>query len=144
MMISVQRTGVRGMWANCWLLMTMVRVCVTAILAGLGYKIIEAKDGLEALLVYQAQRDDISLIIMDVMMPRMDGIAATKVIKVSNPSAKVILMSGHSEHDSAEAKADAFIHKPFTSKDLLETVQKVIQDDCPVPWVTQLQQPGFS
>jgi CheY-like chemotaxis protein len=132
------------MWANCWLLMTMVRVCVTAILAGLGYKIIEAKDGLEALLVYQAQRDDISLIIMDVMMPRMDGIAATKVIKVSNPSAKVILMSGHSEHDSAEAKADAFIHKPFTSKDLLETVQKVIQDDCPVPWVTQLQQPGFS
>jgi len=143
-MISVQRTGVRGMWANCWLLMTMVRVCVTAILAGLGYKIIEAKDGLEALLVYQAQRDDISLIIMDVMMPRMDGIAATKVIKVSNPSAKVILMSGHSEHDSAEAKADAFIHKPFTSKDLLETVQKVIQDDCPVPWVTQLQQPGFS
>jgi len=114
----------------------MMRNAVTAILAALGYDIVEAKDGLEALLVYQARRSEISLIIMDIMMPRMDGIAVTKVIKATDPYAKVILMSGHSEFDPAEAQADAFIPKPFRGKDLLELVQKVLQDDRPVPWVT--------
>ena len=40
------------------------------------------------------------------------------------------------EIDPAEAQADAFIPKPFRGKDLLELVQKVLQDDRPVPWVT--------
>jgi len=115
----------------------MMRVCVTAILAALGYDIVEAEDGLEALQVYQTRRAEISLIIMDIMMPRMDGIAATKVIKATDPTAKVILMSGHSEHDPAEAQADAFIPKPFRGKDLLELVQKVLQDERPIPWVTE-------
>jgi len=122
----------------------MVRVFVTAILATLGYDIVEAKDGLEALLVYQAMRSEISLIIMDIMMPRMDGIAATKVIKATDPSTKVILMSGHSEHDPAEAKADGFIPKPFSGKDLLEVVQKVLHEDRPIAWVTEQQQQSFS
>ena len=121
----------------------MVRVFVTAILATLGYDIVEAKDGLEALLVYQAMRSEISLIIMDIMMPRMDGIAATKVIKATDPSTKVILMSGHSEHDPAEAKADGFIQKPFSGKDLLEVVQKVLHEDRPIAWVTEQQQQSF-
>jgi len=73
-------------------------------------------------------------------MPRMDGIAAAKLIKAADPSAKVILMSGHSESDAAEAQADAFVPKPFRVKDLLEAVQKVLQDDRPLPWVTPPQQ----
>jgi len=118
----------------------MMRVCVTAILTALGYEVVEAEDGLEALRVYQARRSEISLIIMDIMMPRMDGIAAAKLIKAADPSAKVILMSGHSESDAAEAQADAFVPKPFRVKDLLEAVQKVLQDDRPLPWVTPPQQ----
>jgi len=122
----------------------MMRICVTAILTTLGFDIVEAKDGLEALLVFQARRDEISLTIMDIMMPRMDGIAATKVIKASDPSAKVILMSGHSELDPTEAQADAFIPKPFRGRDLLALVQRVLQDDRPVPWVTAQQPQNFA
>ena len=107
----MQRPGIGGSMGKLLVVDDdeMVRVFVTAILATLGYDIVEAKDGLEALLVYQAMRSEISLIIMDIMMPRMDGIAATKVIKATDPSTKVILMSGHSEHDPAEAKADGLV-----------------------------------
>lgn len=109
----------------------MMRECLTAILAASGHEIVSARDGVEALLIYKERRDEISLIIMDVMMPRMDGLAATKVIKAADPSAKVILMSGHSEQDPGEVQADAFIPKPFMGKDLLELVQKVLQQDRP-------------
>jgi len=105
----------------------LMRECVTAMLTALGYEVIQAKDGLEALLVYQAMRDNIALIIMDIVMPRMDGIAATKVIKAADPSAKVILMSGHSECDPSEAKADAFLPKPFSSKTLRDTVEQILK-----------------
>jgi len=117
----------------------MMRNSVAAILAALGYDIVEAKDGLEALLVYRARRAEISLIILDTMLPRMDGIAATKVIKATDPCAKVILMSSHSEFDQAEMLADAFIPKPFRGKDLLDMVQKILQDDRPLPWVSAQQ-----
>jgi len=72
----------------------MVRDFVTAILATFGHDSVPAGDGVEALLAFQYLRHQISLVIMDIMMPRMDGIAVTKVIKEANPSAKVILMTG--------------------------------------------------
>jgi CheY-like chemotaxis protein len=112
----------------------MMRICVTAILNALGYEVVEAKDGLEALLIYRARRAEISLIIMEIMMPRMDGIAATKVIKATEPTAKVILM-GHPGHDLLEVPADAFIYKPFNARDLKEAVRRVLQDDRPTSWV---------
>jgi CheY-like chemotaxis protein len=111
----------------------MMRICVTAILDALGYEIVEAKDGLEALLIYRARRAEIALIIMGIIMPRMDGIAATKVIKATDPTAKVILM-GHPDHDLSEVPADAFIYKPFKAMDLKEAVRKVLQDDRPTSW----------
>ena len=113
----------------------MMRECVTAILTAIGYNVVEAKDGVEALKVYEAMRSEIALIIMDIIMPRMDGITATNAIKAIEPSAKVILMSGTSEQLPVEEKADAFLSKPFRGKDLVEMVQKVIQDLKPIPWV---------
>jgi len=113
----------------------MMRLCVTAILTAIGYDVVEAKDGVEALRVYQAMRSEIALIIMDIIMPRMDGIAATNAIKALEPSAKVILMSGTTEQLPTEAQADAFLSKPFRGKDLVEVVQTTLQDLKPVPWV---------
>ncbi len=111
----------------------MMRICVTAILDALGYEIIEAKDGLEALLIYRARRAEIALIIMEIIMPRMDGIAATKVIKATDPTAKVILI-GHPDHGLSEVPANAFIYKPFKAMDLKEAVRKILQDDRPTSW----------
>lgn len=104
-----------------------VRESVAAVLSAFGYGVIQAKDGLEAILLYRGMSASISLIIMDVVMPRMDGIAAARVIKEMNPFAKIILMSGYSEQPPMEVKPDGFIPKPFKSKNLRVIVEQVLQ-----------------
>lgn len=110
----------------------MMRVCMVAILTSQGYEVVEAADGLEALMVFQTMRSEIPLIIMDVMMPRMDGIAAATAIKESDPSVKIILMSGHSENDPAQSKADAFLPKPFLTRELMAVIDRLLQEDHPM------------
>jgi CheY-like chemotaxis protein len=103
----------------------MVRESASALLAMLGHQIIQAKNGLEAVIIYLAKHDRIQLIVMDVTMPKMDGITATRAIKKEFPSAKVILMSGHSDQLIPE-EADSFLLKPFNYKDLREKVEQVL------------------
>jgi len=110
----------------------MMRICVATILSTQGYEVVEAKDGVEALQVFQAMRGEIPLIIMDVMMPRMDGITATRAIKESDPSTKVILMSGHSENDPLQSKADAFLAKPFLCKELMAVIDRLLREGHPI------------
>jgi CheY-like chemotaxis protein len=104
----------------------LVRETVAALLANLGHDIIQARDGLEAFLIYMAKFDKIHLVIMDIMMPKMDGIAAAKAIKKEHPSAKVILMSGHS-NQVIPREAEALLLKPFRYNDLCETVEQVLE-----------------
>lgn len=104
----------------------LVRESVAAILASFGHDIIRASDGLEALTVYTAKHPSIDLIIMDIVMPKMDGIAAARAIKEIYPSARIILMSGHSDQ-CCPAEADAFLPKPFPSKTLYDTVEQVLR-----------------
>lgn len=102
-----------------------LREAMAAILAALGHDVLHARDGLEALHIHKAKHDQIHLILMDIKMPKMDGIAATKVIKETYPSAKIILMSGNPEHVPVEA--DAFLSKPFRSKDLFQIVHQTLE-----------------
>jgi YesN/AraC family two-component response regulator len=99
-------------------------------LASFGHEIIHARNGLEALTIHLARYPDINLTIMDIMMPKMDGIAATKAIKEIHPSAKIILMSGHSDQ-CCPVEADAFLPKPFRSKTLYDTVEQVLKAATP-------------
>jgi len=103
----------------------ILRESVAAILSTLGHEIIHARDGLEALLIYKARHDKIHLVLMDIVMPKMDGITAAKAIKDAHPFAKIILMSGNP--DKTSAQADAFLSKPFRSKDLFAIVQQTLQ-----------------
>jgi len=100
---------------------------MAAILASLGYDIIKARDGLEAVRLYKEKHAKINLIVMDVKMPGMDGISATIAIKEINPSIKVVMTSGLT--DQIPSCADAFLTKPFRSKDLLETVQSLLDNN---------------
>jgi len=104
----------------------MIRESVAAILASFGFEVIEARDGLDALLIFQAKRAEIMLIIMDVSMPRMDGIAAANVIKAADPTAKVILMTGFTEIP-LPVEVDAILPKPFKSRVLRDTVAQVLK-----------------
>jgi CheY-like chemotaxis protein len=116
----------------------VVRNCVAEIFGVMGFEVIQACDGLEALEVYQAQRGVITLVFMDITMPRMDGITSTQKIRAINPSAKVILSSGgFAEHLLSDAKPDAFLPKPYSHATFCDVVRRVIQTglspDSPLP-----------
>jgi CheY-like chemotaxis protein len=104
----------------------LVRESLAALLRLLGHDIIQAKDGLEATTIYLSKHDKIHLVIMDIVMPKMDGIAATKAIKKEHPSARIILMSGLSDQ-LPPVDVNAFLCKPFRYKDLCETVEEILK-----------------
>ncbi len=89
-----------------------------AMLNQLGYKTILAKNGKEAVEIFQKENANIDLIILDMIMPGMDGLTAYEHLKEINANVKVILSSGYSISDKVKeivAKGcDEFIQKPFT------------------------------
>jgi len=110
---------------------SLLRECVKAMLAPLGNEVVEAKDGLEALMVFQALPGEIPVIIMDINMPRMDGMAATSVIKAAAPATRIILYSGCHQALPPDVPADAFLAKPFHSRELLSLVQRFLGEKNP-------------
>ena len=87
-----------------------------------------AKDGNEAVELAQQLRPDV--ILMDIRMPDMNGIQATKIIKEVSPKTPVIALSAFAFEDTIrEAKAvgcDDFMSKPFKVEDLIEIIKKYI------------------
>jgi len=109
----------------------MLRELAVEILVEVGFHVIQAKDGLEALDVFRAEQEGIILVIMDLTMPRLGGIEAFRKIREWAPLAKVILSSGYTELGLAESlkelKPDGFLHKPYKVSDLKEVAQRVLQ-----------------
>jgi CheY-like chemotaxis protein len=105
----------------------LARVSMAAILAMLGHEIIQARDGLEALLIYRMKQLKIHLVLMDIAMPRMDGIAAAKVMRAVNPAARIILVSGDAAQVPPEVEPSGFLLKPFRSKALCAIVQQALE-----------------
>lgn len=89
-----------------------------------GYNVIRAYDGIDAL--EALEHNDIHLVIIDVMMPRLDGIAATSKIRM-NKNVPIIILSAKSEYtDKAiglNVGADDYIAKPFNAIELLARVK---------------------
>jgi CheY-like chemotaxis protein len=79
-----------------------VRAVLRAVLADIAFDMAECSDGDEALASYEAFRPD--LVLMDVRMPRMDGIEATVLLKKAHPTARIVIVSDH-EHDDLRAAA---------------------------------------
>ncbi len=93
-----------------------------------GYKVITANDGKEAVALYSRHREKIRLVLMDMMMPVMDGQASIRELRKANPEVKVIAVSGLTEKGKI-AKTDdalAFLMKPYSAEKLLNTIHEVI------------------
>jgi len=107
----------------------MVRSLMATVLEEAGFEVLTAVDGVEALSVFEANADRIRLILLDMMMPRMDGEKVYAEIRARRPGAAIILMSGFSEEQVTRGISDAdakFLKKPFQITDLLDTVQDVL------------------
>ena len=99
------------------------------ILSKNGYNVVgEAENGAKAVEKYAELKPD--LVLMDITMPEMDGIAALKSIKSSDPGATVIMCSAMGQQamviESIQAGAKDFIVKPFQPDRVIEAVKKVV------------------
>lgn len=106
-----------------------MRKLVHDFLAKAGYRILEAGDGAEALDVFFAN-NDIALVILDVMMPKMDGYAVLKEIRSYSKVPVVMLTARGEERDELkgfELGVDEYITKPFSPKILVARVQALLR-----------------
>jgi len=100
------------------------------ILKSLGYNVLTARGGREAIEKYKANRERISLVILDMVMPEMGGGETFEGLKEINPEVKAILSSGYSLNAQAirimEKGCYAFIQKPFTIFSLAQKIREVL------------------
>jgi two-component system chemotaxis response regulator CheY len=102
----------------------------------LGYRVIQtAATGREAIAAYKARRPDV--VTMDITMPDMDGIEATRAIMKEFPEAKIVMVTSHGQEkmvlDALKAGAKGYVLKPFQEHKVYEAIQKackrvVLQD----------------
>lgn len=96
------------------------------------YEILEASNGYECLEIYERESKKPDLVLMDIMMPRMDGIEATKSILEKHPDAKIVAITAYKSHkgkEMVEAGAVHILEKPFRRKELEEIVEKIINGE---------------
>jgi two-component system chemotaxis response regulator CheY len=96
-----------------------------------GYEVYDAVNGEEALPKYMEVNPDV--VLMDILMPKMDGISATRNIIDYDPDAKIIAVTAVGkrglEKECIEAGASGFIMKPFKTKDLLNAINSLGEDE---------------
>ena len=99
----------------------MILRSVSATLAEAGFRIMVAENGAAGLDAFLRLAEQIDLVLTDVVMPIMDGIAMADAIKRHTPDARIVLMTGYSEPVIASMRGGSFplIRKPFLSEDLL-------------------------
>ncbi|MGO8878960.1 MAG: PAS domain S-box protein [Desulfomonilaceae bacterium] len=102
------------------------------ILANAGYSVITANNGREALEIYQTRRGQISLVILDLIMPEMSGKDCLMELVKIDPSVKVLIASGFSPSDELHKEIDplvkGFMQKPFGMTQLLDAVRSIFPD----------------
>jgi CheY-like chemotaxis protein len=97
----------------------------------LSYEVLVARSGKEAIKTYESRWTKIDLVILDMIMPDMNGGEVYDRIKKINPHAKILLSSGYSRDGQAadimERGCDGFIQKPFSLKVLSESIRKLLE-----------------
>jgi PAS domain S-box-containing protein len=109
----------------------LVRNMLCGILQELGYDVLVAADGKEALEVYKQKKEEIDLVILDMIMPRMDGGETYKHLKRMNPQVKALLSSGYSQEGKVQEVLNkgisGFIQKPYTMQEIARMVQQALK-----------------
>lgn len=108
----------------------LVRNLAKTVLERQGFRIVTANDGEEALDIYRREAGSIDLILLDYIMPRMNGMQVFKELQQFNPEVRVVFSSGyHTDHDVDQllaAGAKAFVPKPYRSQELVNRIRQVL------------------
>lgn len=111
----------------------LIRKLVKDFLTKSGYEVIEAVDGSEALDKFFADKD-IALVILDIMMPKIDGLSCAKEIKNNSKTPIILLTAKDQERDELkgfEIGVDEYISKPFSPKVLVARVEALLRRTYP-------------
>jgi PAS domain S-box-containing protein len=107
-----------------------IREITKTSLEAYNYKVITACDGIEAIALYAEHRDEISIVLTDMMMPSMDGLTTIRTLRKINPQVKIIAISGLASGDKLAAVigtgVKTFLSKPFTTQELLKTLDGLL------------------
>jgi signal transduction histidine kinase/DNA-binding NarL/FixJ family response regulator len=110
-----------------------VRHVVHRMLNSLGYEVVQAAGGREALEQYEQNAQRYDLVVLDLSMPGMDGATCFRRLKQLDPGIKVVIASGHARDGAAQALLDeganGFIQKPFLRSQLSRVVANVLSED---------------
>jgi two-component system, cell cycle sensor histidine kinase and response regulator CckA len=106
------------------LLLTMGQM----ILSSFGYKVLTANSGQKALEIFSEQREQIGLVITDLVMPNMSGRELIEHIRRIAPETKIICSSGYVRSGAIDDE-EIYLQKPFTSQDLLRKVKETLSPE---------------
>ncbi|NJM85718.1 MAG: response regulator [Leptolyngbyaceae cyanobacterium RM2_2_21] len=112
-------------------------VCKTArtMLETYNYRVMTATEGTKAIAFYRQHHTQISAVLVDLMMPALDGFAVIRALQNIKPAVKVIALSGLATNqarlETEGAAVHAFLNKPYSLDDLLQTLHQVLHDLSP-------------
>ncbi|KOP27014.1 histidine kinase [Hapalosiphon sp. MRB220] len=106
----------------------VVRQTTQDTLEDYNYKTLVANDGIEAIALYVKYQQEISAVLLDMLMPNMDGLTAIRTLLTVNPNVKIIATSGlpANEQKAIAVGAKKFLSKPYTATHLLITLSDLI------------------
>ena len=111
----------------------LLRSAIESILTTNGYKVLTAKDGIEAIEVFKRESGSIALVIMDFGMPRLSGLGALKQIQALNPQTKCIISSGYLDPNVRDEihglHSIELLPKPYLEGEILALVRKVLDQN---------------
>jgi len=109
---------------------TYVLTSVKNMLEDLGYSVMTAADGIEAVDQYEQHVDEIDLVVLDMIMPNMGGVECFDIMRSKNPNIKTIFFSGYSMNSFAQEFLErgraGFIQKPFNMDKLSQMVRDIL------------------
>jgi len=106
----------------------MIRNLIGPMLRGLGYTVLEAADGVEALEIAERHSGPIHLLLTDWRMPRVDGDGLIRVLSNGHPEMAILVMSGNM--DAGTPYNGPFLSKPFKLQNLLQAVNEALKGHC--------------
>lgn len=110
----------------------VIRDLLTEMLSDEGYNVLVAEDGKKALDIYSKKSKDVDLVILDMIMPEVNGIEAFRKMKQLDPKVKILLSSGYTQESEAQSilneGALGFIQKPYAVNELLSKIRSIL--DC--------------
>lgn len=111
----------------------LLRYTGQEILTEIGFDVILAEDGVEAVRIFRERHDQIDLVMLDLIMPKQDGYETFEKIREIQPDSKVIAVSGFASDEKLQVLMEGglagFLHKPYTMRELQDLLDRILKPE---------------